>query len=96
MAAPLLVDIASLIEATPGVNGGRPCLAGTALSVRQLAILQREGLSAEAILAEYPHLDLARVYAGLAYYLANKAAFDAELDAERGEHNGPGFRGSEA
>ena len=54
-----------------------------------------EGLSAEAILAEYPHL-ISRGCRGLAYYLANKAAFDAELDAERGEHNGPGFRGSEA
>ena len=83
MSAPALVNIASLIEASPGVNGGRPCLAGTALSVRQLAILQREGLSPESILAEYPHLDLKRIYAGLAYYLANKDIFDAELDAER-------------
>lgn len=88
MSAPALIDIASLIEATPGVNGGRPCLAGTALSVRQLAILQREGLSADAILDEYPHLDLKRIYAGLAYYLANKAVFDAELDAERAENEG--------
>jgi len=88
MSVPALIDIASLIEATPGVNGGRPCLAGTALSVRQLAILQREGLSADEILDEYPHLDLKRIYAGLAYYLASKAVFDAELGAERDANDG--------
>jgi hypothetical protein len=31
-------------------------------------------------------LDLARVYAGIAYYLANRAAIDAELEEEAREY----------
>jgi uncharacterized protein (DUF433 family) len=80
---PTPIDIGTLIARTPGVVGGRPCLAGTAIPVLRVAVMQNEGLSAEQMLDEYPHLDLARIYAGLAYYFANRAATDAELDEER-------------
>jgi uncharacterized protein (DUF433 family) len=79
------VDIGMLIQSRPGVNGGRPCLAGTGLSVLQIAVFVREGLTPEQILNEYPHLDLARVYAGVTYYLANKAALDEQLETEERE-----------
>jgi hypothetical protein len=41
------------------------------------------GLSAEQILDEFPHLDLARIYAALAYYFANQATIEADLEADR-------------
>jgi uncharacterized protein (DUF433 family) len=77
------VDIGTLVTRTPGVVGGRPCLAGTAIPILRLAVMQNEGLSADEMLDAYPHLDLVRIYAGLAYYFANKAAIDSELDEER-------------
>ncbi|MGH2608762.1 MAG: DUF433 domain-containing protein [Tepidiformaceae bacterium] len=77
------VDIGTLIQRKPGVNGGRPCLAGTGTSVLQMSVMHRIwGLSAEEILEQYPHLDLMRIYAALAYYHANKAAIDADLEEE--------------
>jgi uncharacterized protein (DUF433 family) len=75
------LDIGSLIQRRPGYNGGRPCLAGTSFSVHQVAILSNEGQTPSEILADYPHLDLARIYAALAYYYANRATIDAELAA---------------
>ena len=74
-------DIGRLIQRRPGYNGGRPCLAGTAFSVHQVAILTNEGQTPPEILAEYPHLDLARIHAALAYYYANRATIDADLAA---------------
>lgn len=81
--APAIVDIGSLLQSKPGVNGGRVCLAGTGLSVRAIACVYNEGLTPEEILQDvYTHVDLARIYAAIAYYLANKAAIDADIDAD--------------
>lgn len=82
MATSASVDIGKLIHRTPGVNSGRPCLAGTGMSVRAVAVRHMEGDSAERILEQFPHLDLARIYAALAYYYANQAEIDADLAAE--------------
>lgn len=77
------VDIGQLIVCRPGVYGGRPCLVGTRIPVHTIAVLhEEEGMSSEKILDEFPHLDLARIYAALAYYYANKAQIDADLEAE--------------
>lgn len=45
------------------------------------------GLSAEQILEEFPHLDLARIYTGLAYYYANKAPIEAYWAADEELYN---------
>lgn len=77
------VDISTLLHSKPGVNGGRVCLAGTGLSVRAIAVLHNEGLTPEEILRDcYTHVDLPRIYAAIAHYLANKAAIDADLAAD--------------
>ncbi len=75
----------SLIECTPGVSGGRPCLAGTGMPVVQIAVHYHRGESPERILRRYPHLDLQRIHAAIACYLLNQAEMDAELafDAEQ-------------
>lgn len=83
MATSDTADIGQLVVCRPGVKGGRPCLAGTGMMVRTVAELHNfEGLSAEEILEEYPDLDLARIYAALAHYYANKAHIDADLKAD--------------
>jgi uncharacterized protein (DUF433 family) len=82
MATNTPVNISSLISSTPGVAGGRPRLAGSGVSVRAVAARHRQGERAEEMLEDWPHLDLARIYAALAYYHANKVQIDEELEAE--------------
>jgi uncharacterized protein (DUF433 family) len=80
---PAVVDIGTLLHSKPGVNGGRVCLAGTGISVRAIASVYNEGLTPEEILRDcYTHVDLPRIYAAITYYLANKAAIDADLEAD--------------
>jgi uncharacterized protein (DUF433 family) len=85
MTAPSEVDIGTLIERTPGVYGGRPVLKGTRFPVTLIGILHRQGLSPAEIHRRWlADMDIALVYAGLAYYLANRAAIDTQIaeDAE--------------
>jgi uncharacterized protein (DUF433 family) len=82
MASAETIDIGTLITRTPGVYGGRPCLAGTRYPVIEIAVHYNAGEPAEQIAADY-HLLLPHVYAGIAYYLANKRTIDAELEEER-------------
>lgn len=79
-------EIAGLIASTPGVYGGRPCLAGTRFPVLEVAAQYNGGSTAEEIAASY-ELDLAAVYAGVAYYLLNKDEIDGELARERSEYS---------
>jgi uncharacterized protein (DUF433 family) len=79
MTAPTEVNIGTLIERRPGVNGGRPVLKGTGVSVHRIALLTQEGLSPADIISEYPHLDAARVHAAIAYYHANQDLIEREI-----------------
>ena len=73
-----VIDIGSLIARHPGIRGGRPCIAGTGVSVRRIAQWHNLGLIPEEIARKFGHLSLAQVHAALAYYHANRAAIDAE------------------
>ena len=77
------VKISRLLVSRPGIRGGRPCLAGTAMSVHAVAARHMQGMSAEQILDQFPDLDLGRIHAALAYYYANKEQIEADLEAER-------------
>jgi uncharacterized protein (DUF433 family) len=81
-----LTDIGSLIFRRPGLHGGRPCIAGTGVSVRRIAVLHNMGEIPEEIVRSFGHLSLAQVHAALAYYYANKAEIDADLEAEEREY----------
>ena len=74
------VDIGSLVSQTPGVYSGRPCLEGTRFPISQVAVLYNSGLKPDEIVEQFMGLDLKRVYAGVAYYLANKALVDADIE----------------
>ncbi len=56
------------------------------MSVHQIAVLLTEGLDAEAIRHEYPHLDRLRIQAGITFYLANQERIDREIEDEEREY----------
>jgi len=81
-----VTDIGTLIEQTPGIRGGRPCIAGTGVAVLRIAGWYKMGWTPEEISRRIGHLSLAQVYAALAYYHANQEAIDAEMAAEDAEY----------
>ncbi len=80
-------NIGSMIYSQPGLHGGRPCISGTGVTVRRIAVLHNTGEAPEEIAANFGHLSLAQVHAALAYYYANKAEMDADLEAEEREYD---------
>ena len=59
---------------------GKPCIAGTGIRVWDIYVLnERQGKTADEIVAAYPHISLADVHAALAYYWDNKADIDRQM-----------------
>jgi uncharacterized protein (DUF433 family) len=72
------------IVSTPDTCGGKPRIAGSRIQVKHLAIMhERQGMSPEEIVSEFPHLTLADIYAALAYYHDHREAINAEIAADR-------------
>ena len=80
------IDIGTLVVSTPETCGGRPRSAGTRISIAQIAVWNKQGMSVEEILEEIPYLNLAQVYAALSYYHANRNEIEADLAAELAEY----------
>jgi uncharacterized protein (DUF433 family) len=73
----------SHISSTPGVCGGRPCITGTRIRVQDIyAWHELQGESPDEIVARFPQISLADVYAALAYYWDNRDAFVHDLEEE--------------
>jgi uncharacterized protein (DUF433 family) len=77
-----VVDIGSLIERSPEIRKGRPCIAGTGVTVRRIAGWHNLGLTPEEIVAKIEHLSLAQVHAALAHYYANREEIDSDIADE--------------
>lgn len=57
------------IESSPDLSSGRPRIAGTRVRVQDIvACHEFQGMTPDEIVAGYPHVTLADVYAALAYY----------------------------
>ena len=70
------VDIGTLIKRVPGVQGDAPCIAGTRMPVGRIASFYNGGMTPEEIAEDFEGLQLAHIYAALAYYFANKQEVD--------------------
>ena len=67
------------ITSRPGVLGGRPCISGRRIAVEHIVIWhERLGDSADKIASDYD-LELADVYAALAYYFAHREEIDRSI-----------------
>jgi uncharacterized protein (DUF433 family) len=79
---PPVIDIETLIERSSEIRKGRPCIAGTGVTVRRIASWHNLGLTPEEIAAKLEHLTLAQIHAALAYYHANQEEIDTDIAAE--------------
>ena len=84
----MTIQLDSMLEQSPNVCGGRLRVAGTRITVEQIAALDKQGQSAQTIVANCPYLTYAQVYAALAYYHANREEIEAAIDADAQEAAG--------
>ena len=77
----IATDIGTLIVSNPKICGGRPRIEGSRITVSHIVIDYRAGMTPEEMLEDRPHLSLAKIYAALAYYHANKAEIDRDIEA---------------
>ena len=67
------------IEITPGVCGGRARIAGHRIRVQDIVLWTELGQSPDQIVADFPQLSLADVYAALAYYHDHREEIDRQV-----------------
>jgi len=80
-----VTEAGTLISRRPDIRGGRPCIAGTGVSVRRIAVWHNMGSSPEEIARQISHLSLTQVRAALTWYFANKAEIDRDIEDEERE-----------
>ena len=80
-----ITDIESAVSRDPDIRGGRPCVAGTGVSILRIAIWHKMGNSAEEIARQISHLTLAQVQVALKWYFANKAEIDRDIEEDERE-----------
>ena len=75
-------DIGTLIVRSPEIQGGRPRISGTGVTVSRIVGWYKLGLTPEEIASQIPHLTLAQVYAAITYYQANREEIEQDLAEE--------------
>ncbi|HWE35509.1 MAG TPA: DUF433 domain-containing protein [Isosphaeraceae bacterium] len=70
------------ITKTPGICGGRACIAGHRIRVQDIVVWhERRGYSPDEIVDMFPGLTLADVFAALSYYFDNRQEIEDEFRA---------------
>src|SRR5438132_12925950 len=65
---------------TPGICGGRACIAGHRVRVMDIVVWhEKRGYSPDEIVDLFPGITLADVYAALAYYFDNRQEIEEEF-----------------
>ena len=64
---PMTPSSSPLITCTPGVRSGKPCVAGTRISVFDVLEYLASGMSQEDIIADFPDLQPEHIHAVLQY-----------------------------
>jgi len=73
-----------MIVSNPKIRSGKPIIAGTSMRVQDIAIGSvYKNYSVDDLLKHYPHLNLAQIYAALAYYYDHKAEMDEMMRTNR-------------
>lgn len=79
----MTVALDRYIGTTPDIRGGRPHIAGTRITVADIALMYlRLGQSLEEIAGKYD-LSLASVYAAMAYYYDHQTEIDRSIAEDR-------------
>jgi len=77
------MSVVDHITKTPGVCGGRACIAGHRIRVLDIvAWHEARGYSPDQIVDMFPGITLADVYAALAYYFDNRQEIEDEVRKE--------------
>jgi uncharacterized protein (DUF433 family) len=75
--------VAQHITKTPGVCGGRACIAGHRIRVADVVVWhEKRGYSPDEIADMFHGISLADVYAALTYYFDNRPEIEADLQKE--------------
>jgi uncharacterized protein (DUF433 family) len=83
------------ITKTPGICGGRACIAGHRIRVMDIVVWhQMRGYSPDEVVDMFPGITLADVHAALAYYFEHREEIEADFQRERevydwGQANAP-------
>jgi uncharacterized protein (DUF433 family) len=68
------------ITKTPGVCGGRACIAGHRIRVMDVVVWhEMRGYAPDELVAMFPGISLADVHAALAYYFDHRDEIDADF-----------------
>src|SRR3989337_2490696 len=73
------VSVNTHIEVTPDTCAGKPRIAGHRIRVQDIVLWTEQGRSADEIVADFPQLSLADVYAALAYYHDHREQIDQDI-----------------
>jgi uncharacterized protein (DUF433 family) len=76
------MGIEQLIARTPGTCGGRARVAGRRIPVNSIYRWFLNGHAPEDILGKYEGLNLAEIYAAIAYALSNRVEIASEIEEE--------------
>src|SRR5215831_598694 len=72
------------IARTPGVCGGKACIAGHRVRVLDIVVRhEHQGMTPDEIVSHIPTITLADVHAALAYYFDHIEEIQQEIHAER-------------
>jgi uncharacterized protein (DUF433 family) len=77
---PMESTVVKHIEKTPGICGGRACIAGHRIRVQDIVVWhEKRGYSPDEIVDMFPGISLADVYAALTYYFDNRQEIEVEF-----------------
>lgn len=77
-------DVRQQITKTPGVCGGKACIAGHRVRVMDVvACYAMRGMAPEEIVGAFPGITLSDVHSALAYYYDHREEIDADFRHDR-------------
>ena len=75
--------VAQHISKTPGVCGGKACIAGHRIRVMDIVVWhEMRGMAPDQIVDMFPGITLGDVYAALTYYFDHSGEIEADFRAE--------------